>query len=173
MTCESGDPLQAFICPSDSKELKEFFHKPSTNNDSLPIMLDKSTDSNDQFPSDLKGIFFFFLFYFLFFLGDLQTMNFLTPDMPLSRLINDAKLTPNSFKAFASPLKMIADGGPPRTPAKSSNDFHTPGSSSSLGDSNSFMPREFVSLDPVRDAEAYMFGMGPADTLQALFDHQW
>lgn len=100
-------------------------------------------------------------------LGDLQTMNFLTPDMPLSRLINDANLTPNSFKAFASPLKMIAEGGPPRTPAKSSNDFQTPGGSS-MTDSNGF-----IQLDPVRDPEAYLYGMSSADTLQALFDHQW
>jgi hypothetical protein len=101
-------------------------------------------------------------------------MNFLTPDMPLSRLINDAKLTPNSFKAFASPLKMIAEGGPPRTPAKSSNDFQTPGgSSTSLVDPNGFLQREFVSLDPVRDPDGYMYGMSSADTLQALFDHQW
>jgi hypothetical protein len=94
-------------------------------------------------------------------------MNFLTPDMPLSRLINDAKLTPNSFKAFASPLKMISEGGPPRTPAKSSNDFQTPGGSS-LGD-----PSTFIQLDPVRDPDAFLYTMSSADTLQALFDHQW
>lgn len=99
-------------------------------------------------------------------------MNFLTPDMPLSRLINDAKLTPNSFKAFASPLKMI-DSGPPRTPAKSSNDFQTPGSSNSLTDSNSFLQREFVSLDPVQDAETYLYGMTAMDTLSGLYGANW
>jgi hypothetical protein len=83
--------------------------------------------------------------------------------------MTDAKLTPTSIKAFAtpSPLKMIADGGPPRTPAKSSNDLpQTPGSGE-----NSLS--QFVSLDPVREADIFNFGMTSADTLHALFDHHW
>ncbi|KAI6204887.1 Transcription factor E2F6 [Aphelenchoides besseyi] len=167
---ESGDALQAFICPNDSSTLKEWkpaeFAVPVDNN----RLMNNSNDSSDQIPHDLKG--------------DLQTINFLTPDMPLNRLMTDAKLTPNSFKAFASPLKMVADGGPPRTPAKSSNDvyLYTPTSNTGAGGESSSdvtnSPRlsscgEFVSLEPVCDSQDYLYALGPQDTLPALYDHSW
>ncbi|KAI6230339.1 Transcription factor E2F6 [Aphelenchoides fujianensis] len=155
---ESGDAMQAFICPTDSTPMKEW--KPPAAEPTASMALEKSMNSStdsDQIPSDLKG--------------DLQIGNFLTPDMPLNRLMSDAKLTPGAFKAFASPLKMLAEGGPPRTPAKSSNLLHMfplGGSSDSQGSNG-----EFVSLDPIGEPEAFLYGMGPQDTLHSLFDHQW
>ncbi|KAI6173020.1 BMA-EFL-2, isoform x [Aphelenchoides besseyi] len=166
---ESNDALQAFICPSDSSSLKEWkpaeFTVPAENK-----LMNNSNDSSDQIPHDLKG--------------DLQTINFLTPDMPLNRLMTDAKLTPNSFKAFTSPLKMIADGGPPRTPAKSSNDvyLYTPITNTVVGgESTSDITNsphvsncgEFVSLEPICDSQDYLYALGPQDSIPALYDHSW
>ncbi|CAD5233552.1 unnamed protein product [Bursaphelenchus xylophilus] len=134
---ESNDPIQVFVCPTDTASASE---TPMMHEFKTPRPMNCSADSD--IPHDLKG--------------DLETMDF--PDMELNRLIRDAKLTPNSFKAFASPLKMVADGGPSMSPMTSSP---------YNGQMDS---RAFINLEPVREPEAYLYGMTSADTLHSIFD---
>ena len=85
--------------------------------------------------------------------------------------MTDAKLTPNSFKAFVSPLKLVADGGPPLTPAKSSNDLHHLAMScgGDVPTSSDASLAGFISLDPVREPEPFGYAMSEQDTLHSLF----
>lgn len=87
------------------------------------------------------------------------------PVMELNTLIHDAKLTPNSCKYFASPLKMIADlqnqGSQPQYPS-SHQQFTT------LENNQSF-----INLEPVREPDVYLFGMDSEDNLNSIYNNRW
>ncbi|CAD5231319.1 unnamed protein product [Bursaphelenchus okinawaensis] len=138
---ESNDPIQVFVCPTDSNGDDSFMNEFKT-----PTLRAVNLSDSDQMPSDLKG--------------DIQTMDF--PEMELNSLIRDAKLTPNSFKAFASPLKMLADGGPAVSPL-----------TANTLNAQQYDSRSFVNLEPVREPENYLYTMTSADTLHSIFEANW
>ncbi|KAI1714107.1 e2F/DP family winged-helix DNA-binding domain-containing protein [Ditylenchus destructor] len=171
---ENGEKLQAYLCPDNSDIGAVFSPHKSMHSNAIqrlhgntsghhmtgePKPSTSSYQNNSQIPANIKE-------KFVHPLADLASD--CRPDLGDVNTLMASVLTPtpeNTFKgvsmsAYASPLKFLTDSQNP-------DDMN-----SGIPSSNhqQMLPHDaFLSLDPVQEADPYMFNLGQNDTMGSLY----